>query len=298
MREFAALDNLQVWYSRMTAQDIRDRWGSEVGKKDRRRFDRQIERAVTKDSAKASSKLTKLVNGRTQMISKPPLIVPLSDLLDDERIPIEGIVTAGLQGYRRSLSGARRHLLEQFHYVDAARKVVGVGSVGTRAWVVLMRGTDNDESLILQLKEAGQSVLAPYAGRSRFNNQGQRVVVGQQLLQASSDTFLGWNRMPSLDGASRDFYIRQLWDWKLSADVEKQSRATMAIYGQMCGWTLARAHARSGDRIAIAAYLGLGDVFDVAMVEFAEAYADQNEEDYARWLDAIRAEEVAVTLDL
>jgi uncharacterized protein (DUF2252 family) len=232
------------------------------------------------------------------MISKPPLIVPLSDLLDDERIPIEGIVTAGLQGYRRSLSGARRHLLEQFHYVDAARKVVGVGSVGTRAWVVLMRGTDNDESLILQLKEAGQSVLAPYAGRSRFNNQGQRVVVGQQLLQASSDTFLGWNRMPSLDGASRDFYIRQLWDWKLSADVEKQSRATMAIYGQMCGWTLARAHARSGDRIAIAAYLGLGDVFDVAMVEFAEAYADQNEEDYARWLDAIRAEEVAVTLDL
>jgi uncharacterized protein (DUF2252 family) len=161
-----------------------------------------------------------------------------------------------------------------------------------------MRGTDNDESLILQLKEAGQSVLAPYAGRSRFNNQGQRVVVGQQLLQASSDTFLGWNRMPSLDGASRDFYIRQLWDWKLSADVEKQSRATMAIYGQMCGWTLARAHARSGDRIAIAAYLGLGDVFDVAMVEFAEAYADQNEEDYARWLDAIRAEEVAVTLDL
>ena len=298
MREFAALDNLQVWYSRMTAQDIRDRWGSEVGKKDRRRFDRQIEWAVTKDSAKASSKLTKLVNGRTQMISKPPLIVPLSDLLDDERIPIEGIVTAGLQGYRRSLSGARRHLLEQFHYVDAARKVVGVGSVGTRAWVVLMRGTDNDESLILQLKEAGQSVLAPYAGRSRFNNQGQRVVVGQQLLQASSDTFLGWNRMPSLDGASRDFYIRQLWDWKLSADVEKQSRATMAIYGQMCGWTLARAHARSGDRIAIAAYLGLGDVFDVAMVEFAEAYADQNEEDYARWLDAIRAEEVAVTLDL
>ena len=297
MREFASLGNLQVWYSRMTATDIRDRWGTTAGEKAARTFDRQVEKAMRKDSARASSKLTRLVDGQPRMVSDPPLLVPVSELLGkDDGLAFERVVDEALRSYRRSLSGGRRHLIEQFRYADAARKVVGVGSVGTRAWVVLMLGIGDEEPLFLQLKEATKSVLAPFAGRSRFDQQGQRVVVGQQLLQASSDIFLGWTRVAALDGVVRDFYIRQLWDWKLSADVDRQSARTMAIYGQLCGWTLARGHARSGDRVAIAAYLGRGDAFDVAMAEFAEEYADQNERDYERFVEAARQLRLEVTL--
>jgi hypothetical protein len=203
-----------------------------------------------------------------------------------------------LRGYRRSLPAGRRQLIEQFRYAETARKVVGVGSVGTRAWVVLMLGSSEDDPLFLQLKEARQSVLARAAGKSRFAQEGQRVVVGQQLLQASSDIFLGWSRVTAMDGVVRDFYFRQLWDWKLSADVGRQSPRIMAVYGQMCGWVLARGHARTGDRIAIAAYLGRGDAFDDAMTSFAELYADQNERDYDAVRAAVASGRVAAQTDL
>jgi uncharacterized protein (DUF2252 family) len=172
-------------------------------------------------------------------------------------------------------------MLESYRLVDFARKVVGVGSVGTRCWISLMLGRDDSDPLFLQIKEAEASVLEPYSGRSGFANHGQRVVEGQRLLQTTSDILLGWIRTEGLDGVERDYYIRQLWDSKFSADIDSMSPSTLGIYARLCGWTLARGHARSGDRIAIAAYLGSGDSFDKAISEFAVAYADQNERDYA-----------------
>jgi uncharacterized protein (DUF2252 family) len=294
MREFAATGTLSVWYSRMTVNDIRERWGGGADKSAIKRFNQQVEKAMTKDSTKASSKLSRIVDGRHQMISDPPLLIPVSELVNDEDLhAFEALAKNALRAYRSSLTGAHRYLLQQFQYADGARKVVGVGSVGTRCWAILMVGIDG-EPLMLQLKEAGQSVLAPFAGASVHANQGQRVVVGQQRLQASSDIFLGWCRVQGIDGASRDFYVRQLWDWKMSADMERQSPSTMAIHAQVCGWTLARGHARSGDRVAISAYLGTSDTFDVAMGEFATAYADQNDADYARFVEAAREGRVDV----
>ena len=295
LREFATMGNLQVWYSRMTATDIADRWGVEVGSKAVKAFERRVTRAMAKDSVRASSRLTHLVDGEHRMISAPPLLVPVGELMAaDQRPAFEQAVRVALRRYRRSLAGDRRELLEQFHYVDMARKVVGVGSVGTRAWVVLLLGVDGADPLVLQVKEARQSVLAPYAGRSRYTNQGQRVVEGQRLMQASSDIFLGWSRGPAVDGTARDYYVRQLADWKFSPDAEHAAPGTLAIFGQVCGWTLARAHARSGDRVAIAAYLGSSEVFDIAMADFAEAYADQNELDYHELEAAAKAGRIAV----
>jgi uncharacterized protein (DUF2252 family) len=286
LRGFASARLLDVWYSRITLADIRDSLGSSARPKDLSAFDRQVDKAMHKDSARATSKLTEVVGGRLRFRSDPPLLVPVSDLLGPEaHLDLEEVVRQALRSYRHSLPRSRRHLLEQFRYADVARKVVGVGSVGTRAWALLMLGAD-DEPLVLQLKEAGESVLEAFAGRSRLQNHGERVVAGQQLLQASSDVFLGWTRIPALDGAARDFYVRQLWDWKVSADLSRYTPATMAIYGQLCGWTLARGHARSGDRIAIAAYLGAGDSFDEAMADFAASYADQTEQDHARFAAA------------
>jgi hypothetical protein len=288
MAEFSRLSTLEVWYSRLTMEDIRQRWGDAAGKEASRKFDRQVQKAMTKDSSRAAERLTRLVDGRAQFVSDPPLVVPISELLSDDELGMfDKVITDTLRSYRRSLAGSSRHLLEQFHYGDVARKVVGVGSVGTRSWALLMTGIDG-EPLMLQLKEAGASALAPYTGRSRFNNQGQRVVVGQKLLQASSDGFLGWTRGPDAEGVTRDFYVRQLWDWKISADVENQSPSTMAIYGQVCGWTLARGHARSGDRCAIAGYVGRSDALDVALSDFARAYADQNEADYRVLVKAVQ----------
>jgi uncharacterized protein (DUF2252 family) len=289
MRHFASIGSLQLWYARMTVDDIRARWAGDIDKKSARAFDRNVEKAMGKDSARATAKLTRVEGGHPRIAADPPLIVPVRDLLGSQDArAFEAIVEQTLRSYRASLSVGRRHLLERYRFVDAARKVVGVGSVGTRAWVVLMLGIVDDEPLMLQLKEARPSVLADFAGRSRYDNEGQRVVVGQQVLQAASDIFLGWTRIAGLDSVARDFYIRQLWDWKLSVDVGRQTPATMLIYAQVCGWILARAHARSGDRVAIAAYLGQKDVFDIAMTTFAEAYADQNERDHARFVRAAR----------
>jgi uncharacterized protein (DUF2252 family) len=290
MREFAGMRTLQLWYSRITAAQIVERWSGEVDSKEVRAFERRVAKAMGKDSVRASSRLTTLVDGEPRMLSDPPLLMPLADLLEEkDRSGFERAARAGLSAYGRSLAGDRRHLFEQFRYVDMARKVVGVGSVGTRAWVVLFTAVDGADPLMLQLKEARESVLSPYLGKSGYANHGQRVVEGQRLMQASSDIFLGWNRGPAVDGTVRDFYVRQLWDWKTSTDVERASLEALMILAQLCGWTLARAHARSGDRLALAGYLGGGASFGRAMTRFAEAYADQNERDYEAFTDAAKS---------
>jgi uncharacterized protein (DUF2252 family) len=209
-----------------------------------------------------------------------------------------GTIHELIRSYRRTLQGDRKHLLEDFRFVHLARKVVGVGSVGTRAWIVLMLGRDDQDPLFLQAKEAQSSVLEPFVGKSRYANHGQRVVEGQRLMQAASDIFLGWNRLAGIDGVVRDFYIRQLRDWKGSWAPEAMVPQVMNLYGQMCAWTLARAHARSGDRIAIASYVGSSDVFDRAIASFAEAYADQNERDYAALKSAVKANKIKATIEV
>ena len=228
--------------------------------------------------------MARLVEGEAQLVSAPPLIVRLAELVgaEAEREPVEGALRELLEAYRLTLQSDRRHLLEQFRLVDVARKVVGVGSVGTAAWVALLVGVGGDDPLFLQVKEAQPSVLEPYVGAGVYANNGERVVAGQRLMQAASDIFLGWTHAQlGVLGQPRDYYFRQLKDWKGSAVIEGMSDRAMAVYGVMCGWTLARAHARSGDRIAIAAYLGKSDSFDRALASFAETYADQNERDYA-----------------
>ncbi len=234
-----------------------------------------------KDNTRAFARLAPRVDGEPRIISDPPLIVRhRGSAAGGAGGEFEEGMHQLLRSYRASLQGDRRRLLERYRYIDLARKVVGVGSVGTRAWVVLMLGRDGDDPLFLQCKEAQPSVLEPFVGKSEFSNHGRRVVEGQRMMQASSDIMLGWLRTTGIDGETRDFYVRQLWDWKSSADVEAMAPSGMALYGRMCGGTLARAHARSGDGIAIASYLGRSDTFDRAICAFAETYADQNELDH------------------
>jgi uncharacterized protein (DUF2252 family) len=236
------------------------------------------------------AKLTRMVDGRPRIISDAPVLVPIDELIpaDADRASLEAQLTGLIAKYKRTLPTDRRYLLDQFEFCDMARKVVGVGSVGTRCWIVLMLGRDNSDPLFLQVKEAEASVLSRFVGASKYANQGQRVVAGQRLMQASSDIFLGWQRIEAgLDEQSRDFYVRQLRDWKFSVDIETMVPSGVRLYGALCGWTLARAHARSGDRIAIAAYLGGSDVFDRAITQFASAYADQNERDFQSLVDAV-----------
>ena len=248
-------------------------------------FERNVAKARSKDSLKAFAKLTEIVDGEPRIASDPPLIVPIEEVASGvDAAEIEEFVQGAIRAYRRTLTADRRRLLERFRYVHAARKVVGVGSVGTRAWIVLMLGRDENDPLFLQLKEAQASVLEPFLGKSAFAKHGQRVVEGQRLMQAASDIMLGWIRITTSDGVSRDFYMRQLWDGKGSALVEMMNPRAMTVYAELCGHALAKAHARSGDAIAIASYLGAGDSFDRALASFAEAYADQNERDY----DALR----------
>jgi uncharacterized protein (DUF2252 family) len=240
---------------------------------------------------KAFAKLTHMVDGEPRIVSDPPLIVPYSELADDASAAAIGQDIHSLfRAYRGTLQRDRRVLLEGFRVVDIARKVVGVGSVGTRAWILLLLGRDEGDPLFLQAKEAESSVLEAHLGKSEFGNHGQRVVEGQRMMQAASDIFLGWVHTPKgLDGQARDFYVRQLWDWKTSVNLDAILPRGLELYAGICGWTLARAHARSGDRIAIAAYLGKGDVFDRAIADFAEAYADLNERDYAALAEAVKS---------
>ena len=288
MHELADMGALATWYQRVDAQVLAERFRPEANAHQTRVVEKRAEKARRKDSARAFAKLASTVDGRPQIISDPPLIVPIKDLLPGAQAgDFEAAMRDLLDTYKASLPDYLCRLLDRYHYADMARKVVGVGSVGTRAWVILMIGRDSGDPLFLQAKEARPSVLEPFAGKSKYAQQGKRVVEGQRLMQAASDVFLGWVRTTGIDGKRRDFYIRQLWDWKVSADIETMLPSGMAIYGQLCGWTLARAHARSGDSIAIASYLGHGDSFERAIVEFSEKYADQNEQDHRELLEAI-----------
>jgi uncharacterized protein (DUF2252 family) len=284
MREFAAMRNIDVWYSRLDVEPALDLLRSQVAKRRYRRVERNLAKARAKDSIRALDKLTHEEDGQLRIISDPPLITPLEELTDaaDAEQQVQAVVAA----YRESLTHDRRRLAASYRYVHAAHKVVGVGSVGTRAWIVLLLGKDAGDPLFLQAKEARASVLEPYAGASPYRNHGRRVVEGQRLMQSASDIFLGWVATKRAGEEQRCFYVRQLWDGKGSVDVEGLSAGDLAIYGALCGRTLARAHARSGDRIGIASYLGKGASFDKAIARFAEAYADQNEADFERLVKA------------
>ena len=287
IRRLAGMKALEVWYQRTRAADIEAVAQARLTAKEARRVKARLARARQKDSDRAFAKLGSTNNGRPRIAADPPLLVPVGDLLgsaDAERL--EAAMSKLLRLYRSSLPNDRKRLFDRFDFADMARKVGGVGSVGTRCWALLMIGRDQGEPLFLQAKEAERSVLEPFAGKSRFDNQGQRVVEGQRVIQGSSDIFLGWLRTTGIDGRQRDFYVRQLWDWKVSAQVETMNPAGLAAYGRLCGSTLARAHARSGDAIAIGAYLGSGRAFDGALADFAEAYADQTERDHRALMDA------------
>jgi len=292
MTGFAGMSELEVWYSRFEVQAFIEELRAGKGTRQLRRVERATSRAYTKDSLKALARLTEVVDGEPRMVSDPPLIVPLREMTEFAGVPAEEIereLHAAYRRYRRTLQADRRHLLEQFRWVELARKVVGVGSVGTRCMVLFLLGRDNNAPLFLQVKEAQASVLEPYLGKSSSGNHGQRVVEGQRLMQATSDILLGWVRLENTtDGVPRDFYLRQLWDWKLSAEPDATSPIELGRYAGVCGWTLARAHARSGDRIAIASYLGTSDAFDRAVAEFASAYGDQTEQDHAALVQAAR----------
>jgi uncharacterized protein (DUF2252 family) len=291
MREFAAMRNLEVWYAHIDAEALLAAVRGELGQREAATTEGLLAKARTRDSLRAYDKLTHLVDGEPRIISQPPQIVPIEELTS----AAEGEDFARwwrrvFVDYRRTLTPDRRQLLEQFDLVHFAHKVVGVGSVGTLAWIALLLGRDNADPLFLQIKEAQPSVLERFLGKSAYANHGQRVVVGQRLMQAASDTFLGWKRLARwLDGHPRDFYVRQLHDWKGSADIEQMRAKELAAYARMCGWTLARAHARSGDRIAIASYLGGGSAFDEAIAVFAETYADQNERDHQALGEAVKS---------
>ena len=301
MRSFAEARNLEVWYAHADVAELRAQVESQLTARQRKAWDAGEAKARAADSFRDLRKLTRTVNGRPRIISDPPLIVPIEELVDVEPDPagLETQLRALMARYLRTLQPDRRHLLEQYRFTDMARKVVGVGSVGTRCWIVLMLGRDEADPLFLQVKEAQRSVLAPFAGASRFANEGQRVVVGQRLMQAASDIFLGWNRVDSgLDGKPHDFYVRQLRDWKFSFNIGTMIPDGMRLYGELCGWTLARAHARSGDRIAIAAYLGSSAEFDQAIAQFAVGYADQNERDHRALAEAAASGRITARSDL
>jgi uncharacterized protein (DUF2252 family) len=301
MRSFAGMTNLEVWYAHVDMDQMRAQFDAQLQARQRKVVDKGLAKARTRDSMEELAKLTRVVDGEPRIIADPPLLVPIDDLIPEQtdRTAVEEQFGSLIAKYRRTLETDRRFLLEQFRFADLARKVVGVGSVGTRCWIVLMLGRDDVDPVFLQVKEAEASVLSRFVGASKYTNQGQRVVAGQRLMQASSDIFLGWQRIEAgLDGQQRDFYVRQLRDWKYSVDIETMVPRGMRMYGELCGWTLARAHARSGDRIAIAAYLGGSDVFDRAIAQFAAAYADQNERDHKSLVDAVAAGRITAEPDL
>jgi uncharacterized protein (DUF2252 family) len=289
IRRLAAMRDLDVWYARFdlgTVEQVLDA----VSTRRRKALAKEVAKAEHKDSLRALSKLTRVDGDRLRIRSDPPLIVPIDDMLQDADDPtaVEDRVRGLIEAYRTTLSHDVRRIADRYRYEHLAHKVVGVGSVGTRCWIVLMRGRDWEDPLFLQVKEAGPSVLATFGGRSPYKHHGRRVVEGQRLMQAASDILLGWISAEGvLDGKPRDFYVRQLWDGKGSAEIETMDAEGLRLYATLCGETLARGHARSGDRVAIASYLGSGDGFDRAISDFARAYADQNERDYAAFADAV-----------
>lgn len=296
MAEFAGMRDLDVWYARLDTDDLQRDLAAHLDPKRRKRLARTLERTRRRDSVQVSGKLTEVVDGRTRFRADPPLVEPLRDLLpvaegEDLAARFDRLIST----YRATLQPDRRLLLERYAFLDMARKVVGVGSVGTRCWIVLLTGRDRDDPLVLQVKEAGPSVYEEFLGASPYANAGERVVTGQRLVQQASDLFLGWERTAGIDGVRRDFYVRQLRDWKGSVEVQDLRPDGLQIYGELCGWSLARAHARSGDRIAISGYLGRTAVFEAAVAEFAEAYADRTEADHRALADAVASGRLPAT---
>ena len=296
---FAEMRNIDVWYTRLDVAAILKQLGASATRKQMKRFQTNIAKVRTKDSMRALAKLCRTVDGELRIVGNPPLVTPIEDVLPNaEQDQLEDVVRRMIRTYRRTLPRDRRNLLESYRYVHAARKVVGVGSVGTRSWILLMLGRDTNDPLFLQFKEAQASVLEPFLGKSQYTQHGRRVVEGQRMMQAAPDILLGWERIVTIDGEKRDFYIRQLWDAKGSVDVELMDPPELEAYGKICGWTLARAHARSGDRIAIAAYLGSSDSFDRAMASFSETYADQNDRDYRTLKKAAASGRIVAEMDV
>ena len=290
MAEFAQLKNLDLWYARFDAQKLLAIAKTQVSAKDTRLLAKSLRKAESKNNLRALEKLTVMVDGEPRIVSRPPLVVPASELLNAEELGrFTDTIHSFLRNYIASLPDDRRHLIEQYEFKQIARKVVGVGSVGMRSWIVLTLGRDAADPLFLQLKQAEASVLERFVGRSRYRNHGRRVVEGQRFMQAASDTLLGWYRVLAFDGLWHDFYVRQLWDGKSSLDPALIPVEGFGPYAAACSYVLARAHARSGDRIAIAGYLGTGEVFDNAIADFASLYADQNERDFETLTAAIKS---------
>ena len=297
MAQFAAMRDVDVWYSRLNVSAMLDRWSARIPPEKLSRLEKNIAKAKNKDSLRALAKLTvRDDQGMPRIASRPPLLVPIEELAGDA--DVGAVVKRVLAAYRKSLDPEFRRLVDGYHYVHAAHKVVGVGSVGTRSWIGLMLGRNADDPLFLQFKEAQASVLEPHTSKSRYAQHGRRVVEGQRLMQAAGDPLLGWLTGEGLDGQERSMYARQLWDGKGSAEVELMGPRDMVAYAQMCGWTLARAHARSGDRIAIHGYLGGGKTFSRAIAEFSQTYADQNDSDYALLTKAVDSGELEVQTGL
>jgi uncharacterized protein (DUF2252 family) len=292
MRGFAGMGDLDVWYARLDVETVFAQLRPSFTAEKSKAYEKALAKARRKDSRRAFSRLTETVEGRRRIISDPPVIVPIEELRDEDPEAIEAAIHGLIDAYLGTLVGERRTIASRYGYVHAARKVVGVGSVGTEAWIVLLLGRDDEDPLVLQAKEAKRSVLEPFARPSEYEHQGRRVVEGQRLMQAASDIFLGW--LDGYDDRKLHYYVRQLWDGKRSAEVDTMTPNELATYGRLCGWTLARAHARSGDRIAIAAYLGGSDRFDGAVADFAELYADLNQRDYEELMLAVEDGEIKV----
>jgi uncharacterized protein (DUF2252 family) len=300
MREFAGQGNLDVWFTQEDIDQLRRRYESQLAGRARKAVAKGTAKATSRDNLQELSRLCTTVDGRPRIVADPPLVVPLADLVAEqvETGEVAAAMSVLISRYRQTLQEDRKFLIRQFQFADMARKVVGVGSVGTRCWIILMFGRDETDPLFLQVKEAEPSVLSQFAGASEFANQGQRVVAGQRLMQAASDIFLGWQRVSGLDEQQRDFYVRSLRDWKMSLPIEEMVPRGMRTYGELCGWTLARAHARSGDRVAIGAYLGSKPVFDHAIAEFAQGYADQSEKDYQQLETAAQSGQITAIRDI
>lgn len=301
MRSFTEMGHLDVWYAHVDIDALMTTFAANVSKKDRKTAGKVLAKAKSKNSTRAVAKLTEVVDGRLRIVSDPPVVVPLRDMVKRigeadylEAAAIERLVMLALVEYRQTLTPDKRALVGLYQGVDIAQKVVGVGSVGTRALIVVMEGADRNDPLVLQIKEAQESVLERFCGKSPCAQHGQRVVEGQRAMQTASDMLLGWCRLPGLDGELKDFYVRQLWDGKGSIDLSRIDAEKLAILAMACGWTLAHAHARTGDRFEMAGYLGDDDSFDRAIAKFAKAYADQNEADYARFMQALDAGELCV----
>lgn len=303
MLKFATMGNLDVWYAHIDIDEVTSAFESKMTKKEKKQAAKAIGKAKSKNSTRAIAKLTEVVDGKLRIISNPPIVIPLRDMASAAKsapwiklLDTEKIVKLVLAAYRKTLSPDKQMLIRQYQGIDSAIKVVGVGSVGTRAFIIVMQGAGCEDPLVLQIKEAQESVLERFCGKSNAEQHGQRVVEGQRAMQTASDILLGWCRLPGVDGKTRDYYVRQLWDGKGSVDLERIDAKHLAIYARACGRTLAHAHARTGDRFGIAGYLGTTDEFDKAIAKFSRAYAAQNEADFARFQEAIEQGELRAAM--